>query len=419
MKILYCFTVLYALTISFLHAQSNYKQGYVVNMNNDTLKGFIDYKEWSHNPTGINFKTGNSNTPQKYTPLNTKAFSVNNLEYYERFIVQVSKSHVELSDISHNLDTTYRIDTVFLKSMVLGKHISLYSFTDEIKTRFYVLDNSNGQINELKYLLYLNDETNTIKESSGYRLQLLRLAANYQPGNTKLINLINESSYSEKKLTAIFVAINGDSNQLIVRENAFGKRFFVGAGVRNSKLAFSGVNTAFPDGTQKSSISPVLSTGIDFLTNKNTKTFFLRFELELAANHFKFPKIVSSNNNMDNYNSLDFKQYTLALMPQVVYNFYSTDNLKLFIDLGFSANFSAYNNYDYVTTYSDNSTSIRNKFPEFEQFYFSLPLKAGVLLNKHFEIYGSYWLSSSTTNYSQFSAGLSAYQAGINYMFGK
>lgn len=106
-------------------------------------------------------------------------------------------------------------------------------------------------------------------------------------------------------------------------------------------------------------------------------------------------------------------------MPQVVYNFYSTDNLKLFIDLGFSANFSAYNNYDYVTTYSDNSTSVRNKFPEFEHFYFSLPLKAGVLLNKHFEIYGSYSLPSSTTNYSEFSAGLSAYQAGINYMFGK
>ena len=106
-------------------------------------------------------------------------------------------------------------------------------------------------------------------------------------------------------------------------------------------------------------------------------------------------------------------------MLQLVYSFYSTDNLKLFIDFGFSANFSAYNNYDYVTTYSDNSTSVRNKFPEFERVYFSLPLKAGVLLNKHFEFYGSYWLSSSTTNYSQFSAGLSAYQAGFNYMFGK
>lgn len=419
MKFLYSFTVLYALTISFLHAQSNYKQGYVVNMNNDTLKGFIDYKEWSHNPTEINFKSGNSNTPQKYTPLNTKAFAVNNLEYYERFIVPVSKSHIELSELSHGPDTTYSIDTVFLKSIVQGKYISLYSFTDKVKTRFYVIDGSSGRINELKHLLYLDEETNNIKESNGYRLQLLRLAANHHLENAKTTRLINESTYSEKELTAIFVSINGDGNHLIVHENVLGKRFFLGAGLRNTKLSFSGATVAFPDGTQESSFSPVLSTGVDFLMNKNTKTLFLRFELQLAANHFNFPKTVSTGNNMDIYHSLDLKQYTLALMPQLVYNFYSTDNLKVFIDLGFAANFSAYNNYDYVTTYSDNSTSVRNKFPEFENVYFSLPLKAGVLLNKHFEVYGSYCPSSSTTNYNEFSGALSAYQLGFNYMFGK
>ncbi|WP_183562410.1 hypothetical protein [Mucilaginibacter sp. SP1R1] len=416
MKILYSFTVLYVLTISFLHAQSNYKQGYVVNMNNDTLKGFIDYKEWSNNPTGINFKAGNGNSPQRYTPLNTKAFAVNNLEYYERFIVQVSKSHVELSDLSSELDTTYSIDTVFLKSIVLGKRISLYSFTDKIKTRFYVLDNSSDQVRELKYFLCLNDETNTIKEFSGYRPQLLRFAANYQPGNLKISRLINESSYSEKKLTDIFVAINGYNNKLVVHDNMSGKRFFAGVAVRSSKLTFSGANVVFPDGTQKNSFSPVLSTGIDILTNKNTKTLFLRFELELAANHFNFPKTPSSWSDI--YHSLDFKQYTVAVIPQVVYNFYSTDNLKVFVDLGFSINFSAYNNYGYITTYS-NSVSINNKYPEFERTYISFPLKVGVLLNKHFEIYGSYWLSSSVTNYIQFSGGLSAYQAGVNYMFGK
>jgi hypothetical protein len=43
----------------FSLAQTNYKPGYVVTLKGDTLRGFIDYKEWIKNPKYISFK----NTP--------------------------------------------------------------------------------------------------------------------------------------------------------------------------------------------------------------------------------------------------------------------------------------------------------------------------------------------------------------------
>jgi len=56
MKYFYLFAFLISVSLSSL-AQSNYKPGYVVDLRNDTLKGFIDYKEWENNPKTFTFKS--------------------------------------------------------------------------------------------------------------------------------------------------------------------------------------------------------------------------------------------------------------------------------------------------------------------------------------------------------------------------
>jgi hypothetical protein len=44
-------------------AQSNYKAGYVINLKGDTLKGFINYKEWNQNPSTNPYYFLSFNTP--------------------------------------------------------------------------------------------------------------------------------------------------------------------------------------------------------------------------------------------------------------------------------------------------------------------------------------------------------------------
>jgi hypothetical protein len=40
----------------FSWAQSNYKQGRVVTLQGDTLRGYINYREWPYNPEEFAFK---------------------------------------------------------------------------------------------------------------------------------------------------------------------------------------------------------------------------------------------------------------------------------------------------------------------------------------------------------------------------
>jgi hypothetical protein len=40
-----------------IFAQTNFHQGYVVKTNGDTVKGYIDYREWGQNPLSIDFRT--------------------------------------------------------------------------------------------------------------------------------------------------------------------------------------------------------------------------------------------------------------------------------------------------------------------------------------------------------------------------
>jgi hypothetical protein len=417
MKYFYSLIILSFFGTSFLHAQSNFKPGYVVNAANDTLKGFVDYREWGANPETIFFKKDLSSKMQEYTPANANAFAVTGLEYYEKFVVQVSQSGPNEEARASEIDTTYIVDTVFLKPIIKGKYINLYKYTDKIKTRYYVLNNISHGVDELKYYSYFNGETSTMVDVTSYRRQLFRIVANQQAVSEKLTSVINRCKYNEDDLVRVFLAINDGGTQQAIYKNASGMRFFVGLGARNSKLTFNGVNPAFSDGTNKSSFSPVIAGGIDLLINKHTQRLLFRFELEAANNHFNFANILTGYSG--EHVSLDLKQYVVSIMPQVIYNFYSAENLKIFAGAGFSVNIAAYNNYNYSTTTSFGLTSIRNKYPDFQHLYFNFPLRAGVLINKRIEVYGLYTSTSSMTDYASWSAGISGYQAGINYLFGK
>jgi hypothetical protein len=412
--------LLFAQAPLFLHAQSNFKPGYIIDNKSDTLKGFIDYREWLKNPKEISFKQTEAAPAQKFTVANAHGFAISDAEYYDRFVVNVSTSPVELSKLSHSLDTAYRTDTVFLQNLVNGKNVSLYAWTDELKSSYYLFNKQTHTIEYLRQYLYFDEESRSVTGVNGYISQLTRLAYQYLPGNTPIITRIRKANYAESDLTAIVIALNGGkATQQAVHSNA-GVRFFAGAGLRYSKLQFnSSVGQAgpFSNGIHDNAISPVIAAGMDLLINKYTEKLLFRLEITGALNsyHFSEPSATDIITN-----ALDVKVYHFAAVPQIMYNFYSTDKLKAFIDLGVAINLYKYNNYNYTTTYhySTATTVItQNKYPDFQGFEFSLPVKAGVQINKRIEVYGTYWLPSSLTKYLYFSADQSAFQAGVNYIF--
>ena len=399
----------------FASAQSNYKPGYIVSLNGDTVKGFIDYKEWEVNPGKVTFKRSLTGQPQQYFARDVNGFGVTGYEYYAKFILPVNTDRTDIANLSTGPDTTTVIDTLFLKILASGKNATLYTYWDNIKQRFFV-GSPGAAPSELVYRIYYDPEqtSKTIKQNI-YKRQLSALAANDQPGNTALINTIQNAEYDKQELQRIVVLINGaGENKSLTYTSQTGSRFFAGVGLNNSVVKIE--NNADFSGS-KSYAFPVLNIGADFFLNKDIRSFMIRTELSFTANSTSFN---GSNSSDISYTSnLSFKQFIVSLSPQLLYNIYNTPATKIYISSGVLADFATYSNKSYTRKFTSGFQTESFDFPGVQSVYVNLVAKAGVVFNDKFDIFAGYVPSTTLNDDSAYALKLSSYQVGVNYLFGK
>ncbi|MDF2432901.1 MAG: hypothetical protein JWP44_2532 [Mucilaginibacter sp.] len=409
--------LLVALIVPFYSvAQSNYKPGFVITLKNDTLHGVIDYKEWDRNPKEIRFK--NSLTPHNieiFSKANTRAFEISGVEYYQCFTLPISQDQVENNKLSTHPDTTYLTDTVFLRVIATGKHITLYSYTDDIKTHFYFLEAGGTIPEELVYHIYYNPTlSNAVQYVNGYRSQLEDLASKYA-NVTQLEQRILQVGYNEPDLVKIINVINDNTSS----KSLFGSRFFAGIGANSGKLSFtqiSGTATGNNSVTYGTSVFPKLTAGIDLFPNKSIQRLLIRVELSLTTSQYNF--VTVNSGTPQSTSSLNFKQTTSAIAPQILYNLYNAKQIKVFLGAGTALNFSSYNHYHYVTKYSGSfPDNIKDNYPALSSLWIAFPLRAGITINNRIEVSFCYIPSSSITTDNTTSVNATFFQAGLNYLF--
>ena len=248
-KIFTCLLIVF-FTQQIAFAQSNFKPGYIVTLKGDTLRGFIDYKQWNETPQEIRFKN-TSNNIKPYNISNALAFGINGLDYFERHIVQVSMDEVELTKISTR-DTSAKTDTVFLQMVTRGKNLNLYLYTDFTKSRLYVWPAGAPGPYELIYHVYMDIENaNQVITQNTYRQQLIGLAYRFRKNDEKIVSDIQQAEYHEDDLMGIVDQINGSTHKTTASVHKYGHRFFAGAGVNIEALAYKGrIDLAFGATTQ-------------------------------------------------------------------------------------------------------------------------------------------------------------------------
>jgi len=400
----------------FVSAQKNYKPGYVVSIKGDTSKGLIDYKGWDRNPDEIHFKSDVNGNLKTYTSADLNAFGVTGLEYYEKRTVSVSTDEIDINKLSTSPKVDYVTKTAFLRVLTKGPSLTLYSYIDDLKNRYYIADNTSGETEELGFHMYIIGENVSVQTVYRFRSQLENLAQKFNKNTPKLENVITGANYDETDLVPIVIAINGKTDKQFTTTNLFGIRFYGGLAAVNNAVSFNGTLTF----ANNNSIFPKLTGGIDFIPNKVNQRLF--FRLEISATGEKHDLYSTANNGgytgTSISNTLNYSQFTIAASPEIIYNLYNTDKLKGFIGAGFSFNNAFYNNYKTVTNLSNISTLVQNKYPDFLNTFVSFPLKAGVLLNKKIEVYGAYSFPVQVTQYTDFSSSAKSYQIGFNYLFG-
>lgn len=425
MKLFYAFVFAIFLFPFFASAQTNYKQGYIITNNGETINGFINYREWNSNPNNISFKKSLADKAETYKPQSISYFEVSGFESYQTATVAISKAKTDIQNMSDNIDTTTYTATVFLKLLQKGDNVSLLLYNDDIKTRYFIQDNKSGAPQELKYQAYLDKDSQSIKKKNIYYAQLIDLAHKYKDNKADdVINKIVVLNYNETELLQIINLLN---NEDINKPEKSGNKkpvyhMFAGIGVNATKITGAGPVLPASISGAKSYVLPQLTFGIDAPFNPNTGKLIFRTELSLLLAKASIDNIGSTYSLTNAYNE-SFKQITASLRPQVIYNFYNSDKFKYYAGAGLAINFSRYTDITYTKIQSSatvpgyNNTSTED-FPSNNTVWFTPMARTGFVINNKVDISFAYHIPTKvdfTANLT--SIKITTFEGGINYLF--
>jgi len=401
----------------FAFAQSNYKPGYVVKNSGDTVKGYINYREWDQSPQKIEFKNQlQSKEVINFTPGETKSFTIDGLENYISYIGPISMDKSSFPDLPSELDTTKMVDTVYLRVIATGPNVSLFINRDKIKTRFFYKEDGSP-LQELVYHQYYLDGQN-VHEVKTYAGQLIILLHKYRQGDESDEERIWTSRFTEFELGKAINIINNVNNlpQKIKGNNSSGTRFFVALGANYSKLKFEGDNSFSTPSSNKSSISPYLGAGIDVFNNPNVQKIVFRAEVFFFRTSGNITSMVPLGGVLYDRQNYQMEQYTGTISPQIIYNLYNSNLFKFYLSIGVGLNFSIYPT-NKITMVEENYTS--NKAYDLKPYWTSFPLQAGALINKKIEVFFMYLKNTAFTDYISYSISSDSFNAGLRYHFTK
>ena len=406
-----------------LLAQSKFKMGYLLNNSNDTLKGYVRYSAKQINPDRVEFKAESNALSKVLTISDCAGFGVVNGSSFKRAVVNISMNNTNVNRLVEIRDTAklggknnlLARDSVFLKILQEGVNITLFSYTDKLKTRFYMQNKEEAEPVELIMNVY--SDLGTIVKERTYLRQLLLQMQKYIPNLSLSDANINGVQYAEDDLIEVVSKINNQSYTKPVFKSV---SFFAGAGINMTSASYTGAHVlAGPAATSKSSTQPMFLLGMDVPANPEVGRLVYRFDLQMLMSH----DAVSTEEDTQSSTSTthSFSQTNVFLVPQVLYNLYNTRSMKVYLGAGAGGG---------ISIYDKNISTLRHKsgqFPdevtenpvELNTFNLLLKLSAGMLINKRIELSAGYYPKSAIANYTKFKTSVQRTTVGIHYHFGK
>lgn len=400
-------------------AQSNYHKGTITDNNGQTQAGYINYREWDNSPKYIEFKTSLADKkPRAIFPATIKSFNIDDFEEYYTYQGKITLNKATFPDLDHERDTTTQQAIIFMKVIALGSKLSLFSYTDSIKTRFFVQEKEQQPL-ELLYQQYYT-EGNSVQSIPTYIGQFNYLATKYLQINTATLNKIERAKYNTDDIEQIVNEINGVAVKKNRKKGEPYIRYYAGAALNMSTTAIDGYYA------EKKSVtySPKLSVGIDIFNNPSVQQLIFRTEVALTyinpqiLGYYDYASYLAKNNS----ETISFDQYNASVTPQLIVNIYNTDSFKFYIDAGVCFNFSVYKNskrrFD-STSFSGTTSSQYIQPYDMELSWANFPLQAGIVLNKRIEIFVSRSAPTAYTKYSNIALSSDIYNVGVHLLLKK
>jgi len=171
------------LCLTDLKGQTDFRPGYVITNENDTLHGLIDYRGDARNSKKCDFKDKRSSVVKEFLPFSIKGYRFDDGKFY----------------ISKNVKSNGKEIQLFLEFLVNGIS-DLYYYSDG-KNLYYFIEKSDGQLFELtnEEKKYGEDGSEYTRQSNRY-IGLLKYTFADCP---QIFPLINKARLEDKSLIEI------------------------------------------------------------------------------------------------------------------------------------------------------------------------------------------------------------------------
>jgi hypothetical protein len=315
------------------------------------------------------------------------------------------------------LDVAPRTDTVFLRVFQFGKNISMFSYIDNLKVRYYIMESDSDTPVELELKLKIwrdiYSRWNT-KIFEGYKNQLTNLAIKYKVITSKLKWDIDHATYGDGivKIVSIINDINPKKNKVKAKPEF---HFYAGIAMNRSWVTYAHGEgyLEFSDNAKSDPcIAPSFAGGIDYIPKPATNKIHFNLELMISSmkNHMTSHAALPTTDVNIDY-KFAFTSYNISLSAQ--YNFLQGKKITAFLAPGARFTMASYSENVYKIDASSSNTI--QDFFLLSKTWVSIPLKAGITIGKRAQVYGCYvpgfWFNNNAPTMKEY---LHSYQVGIN-----
>ena len=338
-----CFIVINLLfLLKFTFSQENFKPGFIVFENGDTLQGYIDYRNWDINPNEISFKEKPEENIKLFTPHIIKEFCVLDEKYRSAF-VQTEISTPMSSLLYFDEELRFADTVVFLQTMIEGGKC-LYSYKNQYgKEYFYIKNNSAYEL--LIYRKYIReseedkdeikDGLKIVAENKKYLGQL----SSYLNDCPTIYQKITNTEYTKKSIYNLFNDYYDCTSKPVEfqkKREKISLKYGVLGGISISRLNFKNDDYSYLVNTNFSS-SLNITAGLYFnvVFPRNQRKWSL--ENEIIYTSYKVNGTYSEYFHEERYTTINTTLgYTYLKLNNLIRYKYPIKNVFIYLNAGIS-----------------------------------------------------------------------------------
>jgi len=320
-------------------AQENYKDGYIVRSDRDTVRGQIDFRDWLVNPAKISFLNSQTGKSESYQAEDLSAFSVNG-DVYRSFKVHINPFSLDpVVTTSDSWNGDAYDSTVFLR-LIIGGKLSLYYYKDHRDLTYFFVQGQGAVQGEggvpeqlrIRNQVIDKDGQRMVMKDEFYRGQLaVRLA-----DCGKMTDRLGSLAYTESALRKLIFNYNNcgkDTAEQLVREDSHHRSvsFSPLLGYFHSSFRLKGALTAARMSWPSYS-GLTGGVGMQVLLPRQRGQFALI--TDLIFSHFSSRSSTYYVNNF--YSETGVLDYNMLKLDIQFRYLYPTGGVRPFLNLGFS-----------------------------------------------------------------------------------